>query len=99
MAYLATESAAERIAEVDQRYTPGIIVGRFGVIRKQGQPNQWCLILDLSHLSGHSINDGVQLALSSLYYVSVDDGGHCWLRSTSSTPVIMCLSTLMIGHF
>jgi hypothetical protein len=75
-AYLATELAAGRIAEVDQRYAPGIIVSRFGVIPKQGQLNQWRLILDLSHPSGHSINDGVQSALSSLHYVSVDDAVH-----------------------
>ena len=72
-AYLATELAAGRITEVDQQYASGIIISRFGVIPKRGQPNQWHLILDLSHPPGHSINDGVQPTLSSLHYVSVDD--------------------------
>ena len=78
-AYLATELAAGRIVEVDQQYAPGVIVSCFGVIPKRGQPNQWRLILDLSQPPGHSVNDGVQPALSSLHYVLVDDAVHCIL--------------------
>ena len=65
--------SAGRIAEVDSRHASGIVFSRFGVIPKRGQPNQWRLILDSSYPPGNSINDGVQQALSSLRYVSVDD--------------------------
>ncbi len=49
-----------------------MVVSRFGVIPKRGQTNKWRLILDLSYPPGSSVNDGISLEMSSLYYVSVD---------------------------
>ena len=62
-----------RMVELPQTYRGGVVVSRFGVIPKQGQPNQWRLILDLSSPAGASVNDGVSTALSSLHYVTVED--------------------------
>ena len=45
----------------------------FGVIPKRNQPGKWRLIMDLSSPDGRSINDGIDPALCSLCYVSVDD--------------------------
>ena len=50
----------------------GVHINCFGVIPKSGQPGKWHLIVDLSHPSGESINDGVDPALCSLSYSSVD---------------------------
>jgi hypothetical protein len=70
--YLESEVAAGRVVEVSGPAGDVLMVSRFGVIPKRGQPNQWRLILDLSHPDGHSVNDGVSKTLSSLVYVSVD---------------------------
>jgi hypothetical protein len=51
----------------------GVIVNRFGVIPKKGQPGQWRLIIDLSHPKGRSINAGISRELCSMHYVSVDE--------------------------
>ncbi len=52
--------------------TPMIHVNRFGVIPKSNQPGKWRLIVDLSHPSGFSVNNGIPRALCSLRYVTVD---------------------------
>ncbi len=44
-------------------------VSRFGVIPKKG--NAWCLILDLSFPSAHSVNDGIYKDEFSLQYSTV----------------------------
>ena len=51
----------------------GVHTNRFGVIPKPNQPGKWCLIVDLSHPDGASINDGVDSTLCSLKYASEDD--------------------------
>ena len=51
---------------------PGVI-NPFGVIPKLHQPGKWRLIVDLSHLKGSSVNDGIKSELCSLLYPSVDD--------------------------
>ena len=43
------------------------------VIPKNHQPGEWHLIVDLSYPAGASINDGIESALCSLKYPSVDD--------------------------
>ena len=40
---------------------------------KSHQPGKWRLIVDLSHPSGASINDGIEPKLCSLSYASVDN--------------------------
>ena len=73
VAYLEAELAADRIVgpfEADE--VPLIQVSRFGLIPKSNQPGEWRLILDLSSPLGFSVNDGVDPALCSLQYATVD---------------------------
>ena len=51
----------------------GIHVSRFGIIPKPHQPGKWCLITDLSHPCGASVNDDIDPQVCSLSYVSVED--------------------------
>lgn len=51
---------------------PQVHTSRFGVIPK-GSTGKWRLILDMSSPEGLSVNDGIQEALCSLSYVSVED--------------------------
>ena len=44
----------------------------FEVIPKRHRKNKWWLILDLSSLADHSINDGIDAARNSLHYSSID---------------------------
>jgi hypothetical protein len=48
------------------------MVSKFGVIPKKYQPGKWRLILDLSSPQGHSVNDGIDQAMSAIAYPSVD---------------------------
>ncbi len=67
--YLKTELAAGRIAKLDKETRHMVIINRFGVIQKKGQPGKWQLITDLSFPPGNSVNDGIDKAM---HYVSVD---------------------------
>jgi len=51
---------------------PEAHISRLRVIPKNHQPNKWHLIVDLSHPSGHSINDGIPSDLCWLTYITVD---------------------------
>ena len=51
---------------------PNAHISRFGVIPKNHQPNKWRLIVDLSHPSDHSVNDGIPKDLCLLTYITVD---------------------------
>ena len=64
--YIANEVAAHRVIAVDTSASHNlpVHVSRF--------PGKWRLILDLSHPCGSSVNDGVDPALCSLHYASVD---------------------------
>ena len=73
-AYLEEECTQGRIiGPLDTQEAEGVHISRFGVIPKPHKPGCWRLILDLSHPEGASVNDGIDQALSSLSYVSVDD--------------------------
>ena len=50
---------------------PDVHISPIGLVPKS-EPGQWRMIVDLSSPFGHSINDGVLSALSSLSYSSVD---------------------------
>ena len=52
---------------------PPLQVNQFGVIPKGHNSGKWRLITDLSHPLGHSVNDGVDPALCSMAYTTVDD--------------------------
>ena len=49
-----------------------ILDNSFGVILKNNQPGQWCLILDLLSPEGHSVNNSIPKPLFSVQYVTVD---------------------------
>ena len=46
---------------------------RFGVIPKNHQHNKWRLIVDLSHPTNHSVNDGIPKDLCSIKYFTIED--------------------------
>lgn len=48
-------------------------INRFGVIPKGHNTGKWRLITDLSHPQDFSVNDGIDPALCSLTYTSVDE--------------------------
>ena len=60
-------------------------VNRFGVIPKNHQQDKWCLITDLSHPTGSSVNDGIPSQLCTLTYVTIDDTVLSILKSGRST--------------
>ena len=71
--YLATECSEGRVlGPLTPSEFPQVHTSRFGVIPK-GSTGKWRLILDMSSPEGLSVNDGIQEALCSLSYVSVED--------------------------
>lgn len=71
--YLAEEVAQHRVAGPFHSSTVHKVhISRFGVIPKNHKPNKWRLIVDLSHPTGHSINDGIPKHLCGLTYITVD---------------------------
>jgi hypothetical protein len=73
-AYLPNEDAKGRVAGPFATLPfPHLQCSPFGVIPKKGPPGKWRLILDLSSLNQHSVNDGIPKDLFSLQYISVDD--------------------------
>ena len=72
--YLQTEIDLGRlVGPYSQSELPDVHTSRFGVIPKRHQPGKWRLIVDLSHLKGHSVNDGIPRSLCELHYITVDD--------------------------
>ena len=71
--YLSEELSCSRVAgPFNTTLIPNAHISRFGVIPKNHQSNKWRLIVDLSHPTGHSVNDGIPKDLCSLTYISVD---------------------------
>ena len=74
-AYLGKELALGRLLGP---FTPGgeelqgVHINRFGVIPKGHNTGKWRLITDLSYPQDRSVNDGIDPALCSLKYTSVD---------------------------
>ena len=70
--YIRGEVEAGRVMGPFSREAfPGVQVSPFGVIPKS-EPGKWRLIIDLSAPKGSSVNDGIDPALCSLAYLSVD---------------------------
>ncbi len=74
--YLAKERDAGRVIGPLPESVEGVHVSRFGVIPKPHQPGKWRLIVDLSYPKGRSVNDGIDPALCSLVYASIDDAAN-----------------------
>ena len=71
--FLSAELRAGRVlGPVDPNIAKAIQVNRFGLAPKGHQPDKWGLIVDLSYPAGRSVNDGIDPALCSLHYTSVD---------------------------
>ena len=68
--YIDKEKKAGRI--IGPLSIPDIHINRIGVIPKGHTPGRWRLITDLSHPCDMSVNDGIDPALCSLSYVTVD---------------------------
>ena len=67
-------------------------ISRFGVIPKKSQLGKWRLIVDLSYPNGASVNDGIDAAVCSLSYASVDDAADTIIQLGRDT----CLAKLDI---
>lgn len=74
--YLDKECSMNRMlgpySQDEVRGLPRLHINRFGVIPKGHNSGKWRLITDLSHPPGRSVNDGIDPALCSLTYSSVD---------------------------
>ena len=79
--YITKECALGRVlGPFSPEKIPVLQLSRFGVIPKKHKPNKWRLILDLSHPESFSVNDGIERALCSLKYISVDEIGDMILQ-------------------
>lgn len=56
-----------------------------GIIPKKHKPGKWRLIVDLSAPESHSVNDGIEKALYSLSYISIDNIAYNVMQLGSST--------------
>lgn len=71
--YLAEELSYNRLAgPYHINWASHMHISRFGVIPKHHQPNKWRLIIDLSHPTKQSVNDGIPKSLCSLSYITID---------------------------
>ena len=57
----------------DTQSLPPLHINRFRVIPKGHNTGKWRLITDLSYPTGMSVNNGIDPALCSLSYTTVDD--------------------------
>ncbi len=72
--FLASELRSGGVlGPIDPSSAVAIQVNRFGLVPKGHHPDKWRLIVDLSFPSGGSVNDGIDPALCSLHYTSVDE--------------------------
>lgn len=79
--FLTKELREQRvIGPFAQHQLPDPHLSRFGVIPKRSQPGKWRLILDLSFPENHSVNDGIDPAICSLAYSSVDQAATIMTR-------------------
>lgn len=70
---IAAEVAAGRLCGPLPQNLAGMVhVSPMGLVPKSHQPNKFRLIVDLSHPTGSSVNDGILPRLCSLQYASVD---------------------------
>ena len=75
--FLALECAAGRIlGPFDPGLVPTVHINSLGAVPKS-TPGKYRLIVDLSSPEGYSVNDGIEGALCSLSYVSVESRQCC----------------------
>ena len=81
-------------------------ISSLGVVPKRHSTNKWRHILDLSHPSGTSVNDGINRILCSLTYMKVDDvvrhvlklGKHCLLAKIDIKAAFWNIPVLPDDH-
>ena len=61
------------VGPVDCSLTPVVHLSPIGLVPKKGQAGCWRMIVDLSFLPSHSVNDGISQDLCLLSYASLDD--------------------------
>ena len=61
------------LGPLDQCSFKNIQISLFGVIPKSHCLGEWRLIVDLSHPTGASVDDGIKPELCTLRYTSVDE--------------------------
>ena len=72
-AFISSELERNRILGPLHLSLAGVVrCNRLGVVPKGHTPGKWRIITDLSFPAGRSVNDGIDPALCSLSYVSVD---------------------------
>lgn len=73
-AYIGNELTMSHLTHIEN---PGILPwfhsSLIGIIPKKHKPGKWRMIIDLSSPECHSVNDGIEKALCSLSYTSVDN--------------------------
>ena len=73
-AYIHNELTLGRLAHIpNPTNLPWYHASPIGIIPNKHKPGKWRLIVDLSAPEGHSVNDGIEKALCSLSYISVDN--------------------------
>ena len=85
--YLAKELALGRVPGPFPDNLPGVMISRFGVIPKSGQPGKWRLIVDLSAPSLASVNDGISTLDSGMAYSSFSDAARMILQLGPGTEM------------
>ena len=72
-AYIHNELTLGRLTYIpNPTNLPWYHASPIGIIPNKHKPGKWRLIVDLSAPEGHSVNDGIEKALCSLSYISVD---------------------------
>jgi len=85
--FLATECAEGRVlGPFDPSVVPNVHINRLGAVPKSA-PGKYRLIVDLSYPSGHSVNDGISEAFTSLSYVPVETAAQAVLRMGKGTQL------------
>ena len=85
-AYIDKELSLDHLMCIDNPSTlPWFHSSPIGIIPKKHKPGKWTLIVDLSAPEGHSVNDGIEKALCSLSYISIDSIANTVLQLGPST--------------
>ena len=70
--YLSQEVSLARMKVLPITHSKDIHTSPIGAIPKKNKPGKWRLIVDLSSLIDHSVNDGISSEWSSISYPTVD---------------------------
>ena len=98
--YLSNELVMGRVAgPFADSLVPGVMISRFGVLPKSGQPGKWHLIVDLLAPSSASVNDGISTVDSGMAYSSVADVARVVLQLGQGTEMAKWTLQVPSGSF